>query len=171
MCATVLNCNRPWENAPQITGFRESTPSSGWSCGRLNRAAKISMWGCTPCVMFTRGPRQGAGNRRKSAATLSASHDYAWSIGFMLSHKLCELPCGRSRLLLRRSPITLPVFAIVQLQYPQSLRGDQVDTHHGIAVADHYRSNGGHRCVAASGVGWGAGKIRWRLSCSPAASG
>jgi hypothetical protein len=41
--------------------------------------------------------------------------------------------------LLRRSPITLPVFAIVQLQYPQSLRGDQVDTHHGIAVADHYR--------------------------------
>jgi prolyl oligopeptidase len=35
--------------------------------------------------------------------------------------------------------VALPVVAVVQLQYPPALRGDQVDHYHGVAVADPYR--------------------------------
>src|SRR5450631_3337640 len=35
--------------------------------------------------------------------------------------------------------ITLPVLAVVQLRYPQAMRGDHIDHYHGIAVADPYR--------------------------------
>jgi len=35
--------------------------------------------------------------------------------------------------------IALPAYAVVQLQYPQTTRGDHVEHYHGIAVSDPYR--------------------------------